>query len=184
MSADRRFVILDRDGTINVERHYLSDPEQIVLLRGAAEGLRELAEAGFGLVVVTNQSGVARGYLDEARLEEIHSRLRQLLAKADVHLAGIYACPHLAEADCACRKPRPGLVLAAARDLGFDPTRSFVIGDKPCDIDLGRAVGATTLLVRTGYGSHHEQLGEISPDHIVDDLTQAARVIQAISRTA
>ena len=179
----RRFVVLDRDGTIIAERHYLSDPDQVELLSGAAEGLRRMAALGLGLIVVTNQSGVARGYFDLGRVEAIHQRMRDLLAAEGVGLDGIYLCPHLPEAECACRKPRAGLVLEAAAKLHFKPRDCFVIGDKPCDIELGQALSATTILVRTGYGAEHEQARLIRPDHTVDDLLAAAELIDALVRS-
>ncbi len=173
----RRFVVLDRDGTIIAERHYLSDPEQVELLPGAAEGLRRMAALGLGLIVVTNQSGVARGYFDLERVAEVHQRLRTMLAAEQVELDGIYVCPHGPDADCACRKPRPGLLLEAAERFQFAPRTCFVIGDKPCDIELGQAVGATTILVRTGYGAEYEAAGTLQADHVVDDLVAAAERI-------
>jgi D-glycero-D-manno-heptose 1,7-bisphosphate phosphatase len=178
----RRFVVLDRDGTIIAERHYLSDPAQVELLPGAAEGLHRMAALGLGLIVVTNQSGVARGYFDLARVDEVHQRLRALLAAEQVALDGIYVCPHGPDAECPCRKPRPGLLLEAAAKFGFDPRACFVIGDKPCDIELGQAVGATTILVRTGYGAQYESAGTLQADHIVDDLRAAAEVLTPLVR--
>ena len=179
MNGGKRFVLLDRDGTINVERHYLSDPEQVELLPNAARGLAEMA--GLGLAVVTNQSGLGRGYFDAARLAQIHDRLRTLLREAAaVELDGIYCCPHVPEDDCVCRKPRTGLIDQAARELQFLPSQSFVIGDKACDIQLGRAAGATTLLVRTGYGAQAAADGAVRPDYVVDDLCEAAEVIRQL----
>jgi D-glycero-D-manno-heptose 1,7-bisphosphate phosphatase len=174
----RRFVALDRDGTIIVERQYLSCQDQVELLPGAGAGLRALGEMGLGLVIVTNQSAVGRGYFDAARLEQIHGRLRELLAAEGVELEGIYVCPHAPADGCACRKPLPGLLLQASRELGFDPGEAFVIGDKPCDIELGRGVGATTILVRTGYGAEHEEAGAAMADHIADDLGEAAEFVR------
>jgi D-glycero-D-manno-heptose 1,7-bisphosphate phosphatase len=173
----KRFVLVDRDGTINVDRHYLSNPDQVELLPNAAEGLAELKRLGLGVVVVTNQSGVGRGLFDENRLNEIHARLREILYASGVELDGIVCCTHRPDEGCGCRKPLPGLVEAAAREHGFAPQDSFVIGDKPCDIDLGRAVGATTFLVRTGYGAHYATDAALQPDYIVDDLLHAARMI-------
>lgn len=173
----KRFVLLDRDGTINVERHYLSDPGQIELLPNAAAGLAELRRLGLGLAVLTNQSGVARGLFDEARLAQIHDRLRELLRASGVELDAIVCCTHHPDEGCRCRKPLPGLVEAAAHDQGFAPEEAFVIGDKPCDIDLGRAVGATSLLVRTGYGQLHATDAAVQPNYVVDDLLHASRVI-------
>jgi D-glycero-D-manno-heptose 1,7-bisphosphate phosphatase len=172
--AGRRFVALDRDGTINVECHYLSSPDQVELLPGAAAGLKALRDLGLGLVVVTNQSAVGRGYFDAARLNEIHDRLRELLRAEGVEIDGIYVCPHQPECACDCRKPLPGLLLQAAQEWGFEPARSLVIGDKPCDIELGQAVGATTILVRTGYGAEHEAAGTVRPDFVAADLIAAA----------
>ena len=168
------FVALDRDGTIIVERQYLSSPDQVELLPGTGAGLRAMRELGLGLVLVTNQSAVGRGYFDMARLEEVHGRLRELLLAEGVELDGIYVCPHTPEDGCDCRKPLPGLLLRASQELGFDPARAFVIGDKPCDIELGRGLGATTILVRTGYGAEHEAARAVMPHYVADDLLQAA----------
>lgn len=174
----RRFVALDRDGTIIVERRYLSSPDQVELLPGAAAGLRALRKLGLGLLIVTNQSAVGRGYFDMARLEEIHDRLREILLAEGVEFDGIYVCPHAPADKCPCRKPLPEMLLRASRELGFDPTRALVIGDKPCDIELGRRSGATTILVRTGYGAEHEAAGTATPDHVADDLAQAAEWVE------
>jgi D-glycero-D-manno-heptose 1,7-bisphosphate phosphatase len=172
----RRFVLLDRDGTLNVERHYLADPEQVELLPGVIPGLRLLQTHDLGLVVLTNQSGLARGYFDRAALAAVHARLRHLLAEAGIDLAAIHVCPHGPDDGCTCRKPAPGLALAAAAEHGFDLAQSFVIGDKGSDVELGRAVGATTILVRTGYGEHALQAG-VTADHVAADLLDAAHWI-------
>jgi D-glycero-D-manno-heptose 1,7-bisphosphate phosphatase len=175
----RRFVALDRDGTIIVERHYLSDPEQVALLPGAATGLRALRALGLGLVVVTNQSAIGRGFFDQARLEAIHQRLGALLQAQGVRLDGLYVCPHRPDEGCACRKPGTGLLERAASELRFDPRSSFVIGDKACDVELGQRVGATTLLVRTGYGAQTLATLSSAPDYVADDLQHAAALIRA-----
>jgi D-glycero-D-manno-heptose 1,7-bisphosphate phosphatase len=180
MAAERRFVVLDRDGTIIVEKHYLSDPDAVELIRGAGAALRRLVGLGLGLVVVTNQSAVGRGHFDLDRLAEIHARLESILAGEGVRLAGIYACPHHPEEACACRKPRTALVERAARDLGFEPRRAFVVGDMASDVDLGRAVGATTVLVRTGHGTREAEAGSARPDHVVADLAEAAALIERL----
>jgi D-glycero-D-manno-heptose 1,7-bisphosphate phosphatase len=180
MAPERRFVILDRDGTVIVERHYLSDPDGVELIHGAGAALRRLGERGFGLVVVTNQSGVGRGLFSPERLEEIHARLEALLADEGVQLAGIYSCPHHPDVGCSCRKPRTGLLERAARELGFEPSRAFVVGDLASDVDLGRAVGATTVLVRTGHGSREIDAGLVRPDHVVEDLGEAAELIERL----
>lgn len=180
----RRFVLLDRDGTINVDKHYLADPDGVELIEGAADGLRRLSELGLGLAVVTNQSGVGRGLLDADTLDLINDRLAHELEGHGVRLDGFYCCPHRPEDDCDCRKPRTGLAVRAAAELGFDPARSFVIGDRPRDIELGQAVGATTLLVRTGHGARFEREGEVLPDYVVDDLRAAADVISDLLRNS
>ena len=174
-----RAALLDRDGTIIFERHYLSNPDQVELLPGAADGLLALRALGFQLVVVTNQSGLSRGYFDAASLESIHARLQELLQAEGVTLDGIYVCPHLPEDDCDCRKPRPGLALRAAAELGFDPTHSIAVGDKPCDIELGQAVGATSFLVLSGYGRETADDGMTQPDFIVSDLREVAHHVTA-----
>ena len=134
-------------------RNYLQrTPAQLELLSGAGEALRRLAGLGCGLIVVTNQSGIARGLIRPTELKAVHERLQELLAAEAVYLDGIYTCPHREEDNCGCRKPRTGLVEQAARECGFDPRECFLIGDKVSDIELGRNVGAVTFLVRTGYG--------------------------------
>jgi D-glycero-D-manno-heptose 1,7-bisphosphate phosphatase len=175
---ERRYALLDRDGTIIVDRHYLSDPAQVELLPGAAEGLRRLQDLGFGLVVVTNQSGIGRGYFDEAQLTRIHERMAALLAAEQVRLDGIYVCPHRPEAQCSCRKPEPGLVFSAAVELNFEPSESLVIGDKSSDIVLGQRIGATTILVRTGYGTQTAAAATCQPDYIVDGLNEASHLMK------
>ena len=176
----RRFVVLDRDGTVIVERNYLSYPRQVELIPGAASGLRQLREIGLGLVVVTNQSAVGRGFFDKKCLDQIHQRFRELLDAEGVLLDGIYVCPHRPEDACGCRKPELGLLELAAQELGFDPQNSFVIGDKAIDIKLGQRVGAMTFLVRTGYGAQVAAETVVTSDYVVDDVYEAARVIEHI----
>jgi len=173
---ERRFVLLDRDGTLIAERNYLARAEDVELLPGAVQGLRLLHDVGLGLAVLTNQSGLGRGYFNWNALQAVHARMTQLLADAGVLLGGIYICPHTPEDSCPCRKPQLGLVQRAAAELLFDPTESFVIGDKPCDIELGRRIGAVTFLVRTGYGALWEREG-LQADYIVDDVLAAAHII-------
>ena len=177
--TQRPFVLLDRDGTIvesKVNEDYLTHPDHLKLIDHAATGLRRLGDSGFHLVVVTNQSAVARGLFDETRLGQIHQRMTELLAAEGVRLDAIYHCPHHPDDACNCRKPRPGMVEQAVTRFGFDPTASFVAGDNACDIELGRAVGATTILVRTGYGCEQEAAG-VDGDFVADNLDQAAKLI-------
>ena len=172
--------MLDRDGVIIVERHYLSDPRQVELVPGAAGGLRQLSEMGLGLVVITNQSAIGRRFFNKERLDLIHRRLHELLKAEGVNLDGIYFCPHTPADNCRCRKPLPGLVELAAQELGFDPQASFMIGDKVCDIELGQRVGATTFLVRTGYGAQVAAESAVAADYIVNGLRDAAQAIKRL----
>lgn len=151
----RPAAFLDRDDTITRDPGYLDDPAGVELLPGAAAGMRQLAAAGFALVVVTNQSGLARGYFDEARLAEIHAELRRQLHLEDVAVEGIYYSPFHPDGVIApwarmsdCRKPGPGMLLRAAEELGLELARSLMVGDKPSDVEAGwRAGCAATALV-------------------------------------
>jgi len=154
-------VFLDRDGTLIREIDYLSDPRGVELLDGAAAAICELNTAGLPVVLITNQSGVARGLLDEPTLDRIHARVRELLAEGGAHLDLILHCPHHPEhglpplrCDCECRKPRPGLLHTAAARLGLNLQSSWMIGDACRDLEAGWRVGARGLLVSTGKGSH------------------------------
>ena len=179
----RRFVLLDRDGTINEELvgEYVLKPESLRLIPGAAQGLQILRELGFGLAVVTNQSPVARGWITPAQLDEIHEHMKGLLAKGGASVDAIYACPHDAEDGCECRKPRPGLALRAAEELGFDPQASFVVGDHTSDLRLRRAIGAITIHLRTGHGAEEAANGATEyADHEAADLLEAAKTIRGL----
>jgi histidinol-phosphate phosphatase family protein len=179
-SQPRRFIVLDRDGTIIEEREYLSKPEQVTLIPGAAAALRAFQQMGFGLAVITNQSGVGRGFFDLEQVKLVHERLEQLLASEGVKLDGFYICPHTPDDACDCRKPSIGLMQQASSDLGFSLQDSIVIGDKPCDIDMGRIAGAVTFLVRTGYGAQYENA--VTADFVVDDLAAATEPIRSLAR--
>ena len=154
MSGLQPAVFLDRDGTLIEDSGYLREPGQVCLLPGAAKALREFREAGFKLVVVTNQSGVARGYLNEICLAAIHNRMRQLLAAEGASLDGLYYCPYHPEAvvdayrkDSDWRKPACGMLLQAASDLGIDLGRSWMIGNAARDVEAGRRAGCRTVLL-------------------------------------
>jgi D-glycero-D-manno-heptose 1,7-bisphosphate phosphatase len=176
--VSRRFVLLDRDGTINEEAGYVLAPDQVRLLPGAAEAIRELRALGLGVVVVTNQSPVARGWITEARLGEIHDRLRELLRAEGADVDAIEWCPHLPEDACACRKPGTGMVERAAGTFGFDPAEAFVVGDHAVDMKLGRAIAARTIFVLTGHGREELATARLHADHVVADLGAAAPVIR------
>ncbi len=170
-----RAVILDRDGTIVVDRDYLEDPGQLEFLPGALEGMRLLRERGHPLVVVTNQSGVGRGRFSVARLQQIHTRLLQMAEEAGAGIDAIYYCPHRPDENCECRKPKPALVRQAAAQLGFEPSAAVVIGDKSSDIELGRNLGALTMLV-SQTGRSRDQ-NPVTADYVVRNLLEAAQIL-------
>ncbi len=172
-------VFLDRDGTINREVHHLSDPDQLELLPGAAEGLRALYGAGCPLIVVSNQSPIGRGLFTEARLREINNRLSEMLAAEGVQIAGWYWCPHAPWEGCSCRKPAPGLFLKAREEMGVILESSWVVGDRLSDLRAGREVGVRTILVATGYGEAEYALPDrpACVDYFVPTLREAADVI-------
>jgi D-glycero-D-manno-heptose 1,7-bisphosphate phosphatase len=175
----RRFVLLDRDGTINEEVGYVLRPDELRLLPGAGAALRGLRDLGLGLVVVTNQTPVGRGAISSEELDAIHERLAELLARDGATLDGIEVCPHRRDEGCDCRKPATGLVERAAATYGFDPTESWIVGDHLGDMGLGRAVGARTILVLTGHGEVELAAGAGAlADHVVADLPAAAAVIR------
>ena len=171
----KKWVILDRDGTIIEEKNYLHRPEQVVLLPGAAEGLRLLCERGYVLTVVTNQSGVGRGYFSMADVDRVHCRLTELLADRGIALQGIYVCPHRANQRCACRKPAVGLISRASADCGLtSDTIAAVIGDKESDMQFGKNLASPVILLMSGYGREERARG-VSADFYAEDLLQAAR---------
>jgi D-glycero-D-manno-heptose 1,7-bisphosphate phosphatase len=189
----RPAVFLDRDGTLIEERGYLSRLEEISLFEDAPDALRLLRDAGFALVLVTNQAGVARGFFDEAFVQEAHRHLAGLLANEGIVLDGYYYCPHHPDGvvpaytrTCRCRKPGPGMVEQAAADLDIAVDASFVVGDKWLDVELARNAGARGLLVRTGYGAgvEDEVPETATPIAIVDTLLDAAHEILRLSPTA
>lgn len=175
----RPAVFLDRDGTLNVEVVYLRSPDQVRLIDGVPQALNALRDAGYALIVITNQSGLARGYFDAATLDAIHARLTGALAVQGARVDGIYVCPHHPDDNCECRKPRSRLFQRAAREHDIDLSRSLMIGDKDTDLLAARNLGMPSILVRTGYGI--EQLPSVAawsdyqPAYIADDLGDAAR---------
>lgn len=183
--ATKQAVFLDRDGTINVEKDYLYRPDEFEFIPGAAEAIRRLNRAGFLVVVVTNQSGVARGYYTEQEVLHLHQHIEQLLSRADARVDAWYYCPHHPTGhppynqDCGCRKPRIGMLEQAARDLGIDLSRSWMVGDKQVDVEAGIAAGCRPVLVLTGYGADAcPQVPSTVPR--CPDLAAAAELIAAV----
>ncbi len=175
----RRFVLVDRDGTINKEVDHLDDPDELVLIPGSAAALRRLRELGLGIVVVTNQAQIGRGLLTEDRLTEIHERLLTMLAADGADVDAILHCPHAPEDGCACRKPGIGMAREAAARFGFDPAEATVVGDHASDVGMGRSIGATTFLVLTGHGVEERANAGDDADHVVADLASAVDIIAA-----
>jgi D-glycero-D-manno-heptose 1,7-bisphosphate phosphatase len=179
-AVTRRFVLVDRDGTINEERHHLSDPDDLRVIPGAAAALVRLRdELGMGIAVVTNQAEIGRGNLSRQRLDEIHARLLELLAAEGATVDAIFVCPHAPQDGCGCRKPAPGLARQAADRFGFEPADAIVIGDHARDMGMGRAIGATTVFVRTGHGREEEAAAGPLADHVAEDLAGAVAIIAA-----
>ena len=186
MSGLRPAVFLDRDGTLNIDAGYLDRKERLMLFPWSLDSVRLLRRAGYAVVVVTNQSGVGRGMIEESFVEEVHQIIQSRLVDIGEKLDGHYYCPHEPSAsieafrvDCDCRKPKPGVVTRAARDLGLDVERSIVVGDKWSDIGLAKQTGARGVLVRTGYGRSQEKNRQegLSADAVVDTLMDAVNWI-------
>jgi D-glycero-D-manno-heptose 1,7-bisphosphate phosphatase len=187
VNGGRIAVFLDRDGTLNEEVDFLRTPQDLRIIRGAAAAIRTLNVRGIITCVISNQSGIARGFLTEDDLGTIHEAIAHELLREGAHVDRFYFCPHHPteglppyRRECTCRKPLPGMLQQGAQDFGIDLTRSFVIGDRIVDIQAGAAVGATTFLVQTGYGtsSRVECARErVVPDHVVPSLVEAIAVI-------
>ncbi len=170
-------VLLDRDGTINEDTGYLSNPGEVRLLEGAAKAIKRLNHASIKVVVVSNQSGVGRGYFTHSDLSAVNKRLIELLKEDGARVDGIYCCPHRPDDNCGCRKPSTGLTSKAALEHSIDLTRSYVVGDKATDVELARNAGAKAVLVLTGDGER-ERPGLARPaDFVAKDLSEAVRWI-------
>lgn len=182
----QRAVFLDRDGTLVHPRHYPSRPADLRLYAGIGPELRQLQQAGFHLVVITNQSGVARGYFTTEVLGRLHQHLAAELGRFGVTLSGVYYCPHHPDGvipelaiRCDCRKPAPGMLLAAARNLGLDLRRSWLVGDILDDVEAGRRAGCRAVLVDLGTEARPRQRIR-RPDFVARDTRHALRLIRAV----
>jgi D-glycero-D-manno-heptose 1,7-bisphosphate phosphatase len=183
----RRAVFLDRDGTINVEKNYLHKATDFEFIPGAQEAIKKLKDAGFLVVVVSNQSGIARGYFDETAVESLHQHIQEELANYGTSIDAFYFCPHHPvkglgpyKVQCECRKGSPGMLLLAARDYDVDLSRSIMVGDKLADIEAGKRAGCKSLLVLTGYGETTALNNEIRSIEKCQDLLAASRLILEI----
>ena len=188
MTGKQKTVFLDRDGTMNVEVNYLHRPEDLVLIPGTAEAVRMLNEAGYRVVVVTNQAGVARGYYSEEDVVKLHAYMNQLLGEQGAHVDAFYYCPHHPEhgigeykKTCHCRKPETGMFEQAEQETpgGIDKEHSYMIGDKLLDTEAGRRFGVPGILVGTGYGAEirKKEKEEKNYDYYAENLLEAARGI-------
>ena len=185
MAGRRPAAFVDRDDTLNRDCPYCRRPEDIVLLPTVAEGVRLLNEARVPVIVVTNQSGVGRGYFTETDLRDMHAKLQADLAAAGARVDAFYHCPHLPDSGCPDRKPAPGLILRAAVELGLDPQRSAVIGDRVLDMELARRVGARAVMVPSARGKVELATASAPPDFVARDFVSAARwVIANLPRDA
>lgn len=184
----KKAIFLDRDGTLNVDVGYLHQLKDLELFPYAVDALRLLKRAGYELVIVTNQSGMARGMIAPGFVEKCHEEMRRRLQAGGVDLDALYYCPHHPDGsvaglnvECRCRKPAPGMIEDAVRDRGIDPKASWVIGDKWLDVNLGRNAGARSILVRTGWGAEQEEQRPAGQkvDAVCDNLMHAVSVILA-----
>ncbi len=185
MRKKQAAVFLDRDGTINEQMGYINHISRFVLLAGAAEAIAKLNRLDIPVVVVSNQSGLGRGYFPEELLEQVHAKMRKLLAEKGAHVDGLYWCPHHPDAkvarfqkkNCGCRKPDIGLLKQAATELNLDLEQSFMVGDRWSDLKCGKNAGTQSILVLTGYGRGDlEYIGpgqQVQPDFVADDLPAA-----------
>lgn len=187
----RRAVFLDRDGTINVEKHYLFRPEEFEFYPGAVEAIGRLNAAGFLVIVVTNQSGVARGYFTEQDVATLHRHVDLLLAAAGARVDAYYICPHhpeygndLYRQSCDCRKGKPGMLDAARSRFSISMSESFMVGDKASDIQAAQAAGALPILVKTGYGETTLETGVGEDVVVASDLLDATNWILSSSKGA
>lgn len=173
----RPAIFLDRDGTLNESVGYVNHPSRLRLFPWTVEAIRTVRDEGYLAVLVTNQSGVGRGFFPESLMHEVHGQLEALLKEAGTELDGIYSCPHRPSDGCECRKPKPGMLLRAASELDCDLSRSWMVGDSLSDLEAGWAAGARSALVRTGFGEgtlrYESERWERPPDLVAPNLHQA-----------
>src|SRR3954464_5555192 len=192
IAAMNAAAFIDRDGTIIEEVGYLDRPERVELYPWSSSAIRALNRAGVRVIMVTNQSGVARGFFTEAVVEQVHRHIAALLTAGGAHIDAYYYCPHHPDGTvseytraCDCRKPGGALVARAARQFGIDPEHSFTVGDRWADVGLARSVGARGILVRTGYGAleEHRPPAGLAADAVVNNLVEAASwILSAVKR--
>jgi histidinol-phosphate phosphatase family protein len=174
MAEPRPAVFLDRDGVLNYNRRdHIKAPDELVLIPGAADAVAALKQAGWVVIIISNQSGVARGLFDQESLAAITAKMRAALEAVGGNPEGIYYCPHAPDDHCECRKPAPGMALRASLEHNLDLTRSYMVGDKACDVECGRAVGMRTVLVESGLPEERLEAARARPDRVARDLSEA-----------
>jgi D,D-heptose 1,7-bisphosphate phosphatase len=177
-------VFIDRDGTINIDVHYLDDPNKFEMYPGVGEGLRKLKNNGFKIIVITNQSGIGRGYFTEKQLSNIHKRMKKEFQMFTVTLDGIYYCPHHPDDNCNCRKPNTGLFEQAIHEHNIDVKKSYILGDKILDVGAGKKIGVRTVLIPEPHIKEEflskKNEWEYDPDYIADDFMDAVQWILII----
>ena len=182
MAGSRRAVFLDRDDTLCRDVPYCSRPEDLHLLPGAGKAVARLNDAGFSVIVITNQSGIARGWIDEKMLGLIHEKMKRDLATFDAKVDGIYHCPHVPEDNCACRKPKPTLVERAARDFDVRLDESYMVGDRLMDVQLARNAGTKAVLVTPPKPTEEFEQARRLADHSCPSLADAVEWILSQER--
>jgi D-glycero-D-manno-heptose 1,7-bisphosphate phosphatase len=174
----QRAIFADRDGTVIDDVSYIADASQVKLVTGAAAGLAALRDQGFRLVVVSNQSGIGRGLISEEQARAVHDRFVSELRRHGIRLDDVRYCPHAPGDGCACRKPLPGLLVESSRDLGIDLGRSYMVGDKPSDVEAGRSAGCMTILLGSA------KPGAAAADHVARDWEDVVRVVRSTAQAA
>ena len=189
MMTQGKAVFLDKDGTLVEDVPYNVNPDRIVLTSGAIAALKQLHHAGYKLIVITNQAGVARGFFPETSLPAVEHHLRGLLATAEIPLAGFYYCPHHPDGvveryaiACSCRKPQPGLLYQAATEQHIDLTQSWFIGDILNDVEAGRKAGCRTILIDNGNETEWHLTRDRLPHHVVSNLLESAQIIFSLTQ--
>jgi len=172
--TEHKAVFVDRDDTINRDVRYCRRTEDFELLPTVGMGIRMLNQAGFEVVVITNQSGIARGYFSEEMLEKIHRKMAAELAKYGAHVDAIYYCPHHPDENCECRKPKPELAYQAIQDLHIDAQQSYVIGDRLMDVELARAIGCKSVMLPSEFGKEELKDCSVFPHYIASDFKSGA----------
>jgi histidinol-phosphate phosphatase family protein len=173
-------VFLDRDGTLIVEKHYLSDPQEVHIEDGVVEGLSMLMALGHPLIVLSNQSGIGRGMFGASDARRVNARVEEILRAQGVTIMAWYVCPHAPDSPCVCRKPLPGMALEAAREWGLELPGAFVIGDKRSDLELADAIGGTGILLTTGHGRKAAGWARAQSRPVFEDLRGAAAYISQL----